>query len=102
MKKKWQDKERKDLRAFKGRRTPRSGGLWFAPGDVTTKDFLIDSKTTEKKSFSVTADMWKKIHNEALKSRRLPCLSVSLSNYGIEFVVLDKNDFLSFFKDEIN
>ena len=95
--KKWQREETKDAKLFSGRKTPRSGGIWSFPGDIVTKDFLIERKITEKKSFSITVDIWQKIYNEALKSRRLPCLSVSLSNYNIDLVILDKNDFLSFF-----
>jgi len=53
-----------------------------------------------KRSFSITENMWKKVSDEALKSRRLPCLSISLIKYGIDLVVLDKNDFISFFKAE--
>jgi len=94
----WQKKETEDAKSFNGRKTPKSGGYFSFPGDVITEDFLIDSKLTKNKSFSITAKMWKKIYNEALKSRRLPCLSVSLSNYNIELIILDKNDFLSFLK----
>jgi len=94
-KKPWRKKEIKDAKDFKGKLTPRSGGYSSFPGDVITKDFLIDSKFTEKKGFRITANMWHKIYNEALKSRRLPCLSVSISGYDL--VILDKNDFLSFF-----
>ena len=96
--KKWRKKEIKDAVDFKGKLTPRSGGYFSFPGDVTTDTFLIDSKVTEKRSFSITENMWKKVFTEALKSRRLPCLSISLINYGIDLVVLDKNDFVSFLK----
>jgi len=97
--KKWQKKEKKDSSLFGGRVRPRSGGLWFMPGDVRTEEFLIDCKTTDKNSFSVTSRMWKKIYSEALKCRKLPCLSVQLGD-GTEVVVLDKNDFLSFFQEK--
>lgn len=97
--KRWQKKEQSDKKLFRGRTRPRSGGLWFAPGDVSLEQFLIDAKTTEKKSYTVTQDIWDKIYTEALKCRKLPCLSVQLGN-GTEVVVLDKNDFLSFFKEK--
>ena len=96
---KWQQKENKDSSLFKGRVKPRSGGLWFAPGDVDMGQFLIDCKTTNKKSFSVTTKIWKKIYGEALRCRKLPCLSIQLVD-GTEIVVLDKNDFRSFFKEK--
>jgi len=94
----WQKKETKDAKDFGGRKTPKSGGAWSFPGDVTTDKFLIDSKLTERKSFTITCKIWKKIYNEALKSRKLPCLSISLINEDIEIVVLDKNDFLELIK----
>ena len=94
--KKWRKKDIKDAKDFGGKVTPRSGGYFSFPGDVVTEDFLIDSKTTDKRSFSITESMWKKVSDEALKSRRLPCLSISLSKYDIDLVVLDKNDFMEF------
>ena len=95
----WQKKEIKDAELFNGRRTPRSGGFWSFAGDVVTKTFLIDSKTTDKKGFRITNNMWNKLSNEALKSRKLPILSISLINEDIELVVLDKNDFVGFLKE---
>jgi len=97
--KRWQKKENKDKTLFRGKLRPRSGGFWFMPGDVTTEEFLIDCKSTEKKSFSITEQIWEKIYTEALKCRKLPCLSIQLGN-GTELVVLDKNDFLSFFQEK--
>ena len=96
--KRWQRKEKSDKSLFQGKSRPRSGGLWFAPGDVSLNQFLIDSKTTISKSYTITEEIWDKIYTEAIKCRRLPCLSVELGN-GKEFVVLDKDDFLSFFKE---
>jgi hypothetical protein len=95
----WQKKESKDADEFGGRVTPRSGGMWSFPGDVKTEHFLIDAKTTNHKSFSITASMWRKLYAQALKSQRLPCLSIELVDEDIEVVVLDKNDFISFFKE---
>jgi len=94
-KKKWQKKEQNDAKTFKGRVTPKSGGFWSFPGDVKTDKFLIDSKTTEHKGFRITGNIWRKLNGEALKSRRLPVLSISLINENIELVVLDKNDFVT-------
>jgi len=99
MKKKWQDKEHNDAKEFGGRVTPRSGGAWSFPGDVKTEEFLIDSKTTEKKSYSITADVWRKLYSQALTSQRLPLLSIQLLNDDIEVVVLDKNDFISILEE---
>lgn len=76
-----------------GRRTPRSGGLWNNPGDVSSENFLLECKYTEKMSYSVTAETIKKINIEAIKCDKLPALSVELGD-KTEFVVLRKDDFL--------
>lgn len=94
--KKWQNKEQNDAKQFGGRVTPRSGGMWSFPGDVKTDMFLIDSKTTDRKSYSITANIWRKLYSQALKSQRLPLLSVQLIKEDIEVVILDKNDFITF------
>lgn len=94
----WQRKEKEDANDFGGRKTPRSGGFWGFPGDIKTDKFLIDSKTTKHKSFTIPASMWRKINHEALKSRLIAMLSISLINEDIDLVVLDKNDFIELLK----
>ncbi len=93
MTKKWHKKERRDAKKFGGRITPRSGGLWGFKGDVKSDKFLIESKHTDKKSFSVTQNLLKKLWEEGLMEQRIPILSVELGD-GKEFVCLDKNDFI--------
>jgi len=94
----WQKKEKKDAKDFGGKVTPRSGGYFSFPGDVVTKDYLIDSKTTDKNRFSVTKQMWEKIDGEALKSRKIPILSAMFGDSNIEIVILGKWDFLQILK----
>lgn len=88
----WQKKEKKDAKDFGGDRVKASGSLWHAPGDVKTEEFLIDSKHTTKKSFSVSKKIWDKLYGEALFSFKTPLLSLQIQD--IELVVLDKQDFL--------
>jgi hypothetical protein len=90
--KKWEKKEKKDGKDFGGKRQKGSGNYWASPGDVKTSDFLIDSKQTDKKSFSVSYNMWDKIYEEALLTYRIPLLSILLQD--VELVVLSKEDFL--------
>lgn len=99
MKKKWQDKEKSDAKQLNARQTPRSGGLWFAKGDMKDGTFLYDSKDTKHSRFSVTAKIWKKINKEGLLASRLPALLVEMvddkdKDKKIKLVVLDVNDFL--------
>jgi hypothetical protein len=95
----WQKKEEDDAESFEGRITPKSGGYWSFPGDVKTDRFLIDSKTTNKKSYSIKSTTWKKIEHEALKSRKIPLISILLINEGIELIAIDKNDFIELLKE---
>ena len=80
MTKKWHKKERRDRDSFGGRRTPRSGGLWGFKGDIKSDKFLIESKQTEKKSYSVTQKLLQKLWNEAILEQRIPILSVELGD----------------------
>jgi hypothetical protein len=91
--KKWEKKQRKDASDFKGRETPRSGGLWGFQGDVVNGKLMIESKHTEKKSFSVTDKLWRKTYEQALKASKIPVLSVQLGT-GTEFVVLCIHDLI--------
>jgi len=101
MRKNWQKKEKRDSADFEARQMPRSGGLWFAKGDSRNKRFLIETKTTIHKGFTVTGKLWRKLEREGLLSRRIPVLSVELGN-GSELVVLDKNDFISLMEENDN
>lgn len=96
----WQEKEKKDAELFKGKRTPKSGGFWSFAGDVVTDTFLLDSKTTDKKGFRITDNIWRKLYNEALKARKIPILSIFLTAKDLELVVLDKNDFITLMEDK--
>lgn len=58
--------------------TINSGALWFDKGDLKTEDCLIDSKMTDKKSFSITCKMLEKLHDEALDRNRFPVLVVTI------------------------
>ncbi len=87
----WEHKEKSDSKTFKGRRQKASGNYWAAPGDVKSDDFLIDSKQTSKKSFSISKEMWDKLYEEALFTYRYPLLSLIIQD--LELVVLSKEDF---------
>lgn len=89
---KWKKQEKKDAKDFDGKRTLRSGGIWFMPGDVKTEEYLIENKTTDNKSYSLKALVWKKIHKEAIKEGRKPLMLIQIQD--VELVVLDRNDFL--------
>ena len=95
--KKWEKKEKSDEKLFGGRRQKASGNQWYAPGDVKSDKFLIDSKQTDKKSYSITLKTWDKLYEEALFARKLPMLSLQIQK--IELVVMDKEDFLKLLQE---
>lgn len=95
--KKWQKKEKSDAKEFGGYVQKGSGNTWSAPGDVKTDRFLIDSKQTDKKSYSVSIKTWDKLYEEALFAKKLPILSLKIQD--VEVVVLDKEDFLKILRE---
>lgn len=95
----WRDKEKKDAKDFGGKRVKGSGNYWAQPSDVKTDDFLIDSKQTSKKSFSISKEMWDKLYEEALFSYRYPLLSLIIQD--LELVVLSKEDFQKLIKNSL-
>jgi hypothetical protein len=91
----WTKKERDDEKAFEGRRTKGSGNQWHSKGDVKAKRFLIEDKSTEHKSFTVTKKLWEKIWGEAIINGRIPILSLRIDcKDPLDLVVLDQRDFL--------
>ncbi len=91
--KQWDEKERKDTKIFDSKRTPRSGGLWFIKGDSKSARFLVENKTTTNESFGVSTKLWEKISHEAIKSQRIPLMSLEIGKKKIGLVVIDINDF---------
>lgn len=90
--KKWEKKEKKDSKDFNATQHKGSGNFWAKPGDASNTTFLIESKQTSKKSYSVSKEILNKLYEEALFSYRIPILSILLQD--IEVVVLWKEDFL--------
>jgi len=93
----WEKKEKRDAVDFNAQATKASGRTWSDKGDVKNNDWLIDSKYTEKKSYSVSLKTWDQLCEQALISFRKPLLSVEIQ--GHEVVVVDKDDFLDLLKN---
>lgn len=55
-----------------GKQTPNSGATPFIKGDVTTKDFIIECKTTmtNKDSYSVKKEVLNKLKSEAFATNK--------------------------------
>ena len=102
MPKKWQLKEDNDAKTFHGRRNKGSGNRWYLPGDSKNNTFLVESKLTEKGSYSLSWKILDKLEEEALFSYRIPLLSVKINppkKEPKEVVVIFKDDWLKILKD---
>lgn len=95
-----QNHENYIARMYKGRRSPSSGASWSDRGDVRfeVKDdfkFTAECKTTEKKSYSIKLDTWKKAVEEAQEQDRRPCMFVRFEDESgrmIDLVVRSIHD----------
>lgn len=61
-------------------KTLNSGSLWFDKGDLKTEDHLIECKYTDKKGFSITNKILKKLWDEALGRNKLPALVIGITD----------------------
>ena len=94
VKKRSQKQEKSVAKKFGGKVTAASGALWGMKGDVRTDKFLIECKTTEKKYYTLTAKVWEKIAEEALKDHmRTPLMLIDLED-SERYVVFSPKDFV--------
>ena len=65
-------------------------------GDVKTKVFLIDDKTTGAKSYSLKLADFRKIRKQAFQANRRPAMRVHFENEGepVSLYVIEERDFL--------
>ena len=93
-KKRSQMQEKSTAKDFNAKVVIASGAKWNAKGDVRNDRFLIECKTTEKEYFSVTANIWEKIADEATRDHmRIPLLAVDLEYCGMRLIVFRLKDF---------
>lgn len=64
-----------------GRRNPASGGIPGFKGDVETRKFLVEAKTTDRKRFCLTEKMLAKIDSEALNYGKIPALVIEFPTF---------------------
>ena len=94
----WKKKEAQDKKDFGGNLRRGSGNFWSRPGDLINDIFLVESKQTDKASYSLNKKTLDKLYENALFSYRIPILSLLLQD--VEFVVLWKGDFLKLLKKD--
>jgi hypothetical protein len=97
MQKKWQKAEKKDAKLFGASNQRGSGNQDHYPTDAVSDQFAIETKQTEKGSYSISLKKWQKlveetaILNQKDGKNRIPILSLHISSHHL--VVLDYEDF---------
>lgn len=88
-----QKQEKSVAKDFNANTTVASGAKWGMKADVRNDKFLIECKTTEKDYYSLTAKVWEKIEEEAIRDRgRIPLMIIDLQD-RFRFVVFNPKDF---------
>ena len=90
-----QKQERRLASAMGGRTVGGSGNSWSHKGDIDGGEFLVEAKWTGKNSYSVTANVWRKIETEAARSAKVPVLAVRLDPSDLDLIVVSEADYLS-------
>lgn len=95
VKRRSQKQEKSVAKDFNAKVTVASGAKWGMKADVRNDKFLIECKTTEKDYYSLTATVWEKIEQEAIKDRgRIPLMIIDLEDKD-RLVVFKPKDFSS-------
>lgn len=87
-----------------GRKVPMSGARAGDKGDVETKQWLIDAKLTDKRSYSLSTKVFHKINTEATAYGKLPALVIEFTNRGFgvpsKWAVIPYSEFLRIFRND--
>lgn len=88
--------EKQVAQEISGKTVIASGALWGSKGDVRNDTFLVECKTTTKKSYRLNFKTWDKIVSEAVKDGlRFPVMSIDIDNGKRRFAVFQSSLFAS-------
>ena len=68
---------------MKGKKQPASGAQLLHKGDVLSGNFLVEAKTSGKKSIRVNQAWLEKISNEAAQTNKIPVLALGFPNMPV-------------------
>lgn len=85
-------KKQENLRAKQtgGKVQAGSGTSWRAPGDVKNAEFLEEMKFTDKDSFALKVETWKKIKRQAAVTGREPKMVIDFPQYDLRLIVTEE------------
>ena len=89
--------EKRVLKSIKARPQPRSGGIAGFPHDGVKGRWLIEIKSTQKRSIRIESEWLEKLFDNAIFQRKLPALIVSIEGgyvvQGREWVMIPRQTF---------
>ena len=80
-------REKQLAKSLKLKQTKNSGATPFDKGDLKDSKNMYDIKSTDKKSISVTKDMWLKLQGQAYGEGLNPILILDYKKYNIKLKV---------------
>lgn len=85
---------------IQGKVQPASGALPVAKfkGDVVNEFFMVDDKTTQAESFSVSQPLMRKTREDAFRLRRRGAICVHFESTGMRYFVISEREFLEYFQ----
>jgi len=82
-----------------GRLTINSGATTeFDKADVESNSFLIECKTTDKKSFSLKKAIFDKVNKEAIFKNKIPLMEVEIGHD--KFIIAKEDDFFAMLQED--
>lgn len=87
--------ERRAAAIIGGKVQPASGAInrFDLKGDVKSKHFLVDDKTTTLGSYSISVKLWRKLTREAFMNKRAPLVRVEFTD-GPSLYIIDETTFM--------
>jgi hypothetical protein len=79
--------ERKRAEQVGGKVSAGSGSSYRSPQDVRSEGELEQLKFTDKDSFTIKVDEWKKIRDDALRFGREPRMVIDFEQHGIRMII---------------
>lgn len=90
--------EKQIARTIDGKQQINSGATPLYKGDVRSKHFLVEAKTTteEKKSFAIKKDWLDTIEKEAFADRKIPVVAFRFEPDGKDYYIINETTLKQF------
>lgn len=103
-KKTWEKSEDRAASMVGGRKTKASGACQHDKGDAKSKNYLLECKSTDKKSIALKTEWLRKISGEATAKNKIPLMFLTFEDLGPErdWVMMPKTLFEEVFSESFD